>query len=99
MHVSASGPMGGKQETMERRWVLLFCVPRWAGKKLFSLLMMYNKSNKCTHFKTEMKRERKTQSHGRYKHTEGCRANEVAFGLRLEKLKNISVEYNNFIVH
>lgn len=47
----------------------MFCVPRWAGKKALSLLMMYNKSNKCTHFRTETKRERKTQSRGRYTNT------------------------------
>lgn len=36
VHVSESGPMGGKQHKQwECRWVLLFCLPRWSEKYHF----------------------------------------------------------------
>lgn len=46
-------------------------MPKWAEKKkkALSLLMTYGESNKCTHFRTETKREQKSQSHGAYANT------------------------------
>lgn len=69
-------------------------------KKVLSLLMMYDKSNKRTHFRTETRIERKTQSYSGYTHTQrGVESEKGGFWFASKKLTNISVEYNNFIVH
>lgn len=77
-------------------------MPRWAeknkNKKALSLLMTYGESNKCTHFRTETEREQKSQSHGRYANTRRGVESKLG-GFWFESTKNISVVYNNFIVH
>lgn len=67
-------------------------------KKALSLSMTYGESNKCTHFRTETKREQKSQSHGGYANTRrGVECERGGFWFA--STKNISVVYNNFIVH
>lgn len=52
------------------------------------------------HFRTETRIERKTQSYSGYTHTQrGVESEKGGFWFASKKLTNISVEYNNFIVH
>jgi len=69
-------------------------------KKVLSQLMMNDKSNKHIHFRTERKRERKTQFHSGYTNTQrGVESEKGCFWFASKKITNISVEYKNFIVH